>query len=91
LTARRASPSCAPSFSPGTFVSGALIVHPRPHLIELSRSLPFQLFCELHRQGKDGITDSLCCAAFLDLDFAQVFVDRRLGPCITQRSPDRVD
>jgi len=78
-------------FSPGTFVSGALIVDPRPHLVELSRSLPFKLFCQLRRQGEDRITDSLCRAALLDLDFAQVFVDRRLGPCLAQCSPDRVD
>lgn len=78
-------------FSPGTFVSGALIVHPRPHLVELSRSLPFQLFCQLRREGEDRITDSLCRAALLDLDFAQVFVDRRLEPCIAQGSPNRVD
>jgi len=69
-------------FSRGTFVSGALIGHPRPYLVELSRSLPFQLFCQLRRQGEEGITDSLCRAALLDLDFEQVFVDRRLGPCI---------
>ena len=40
-------------FSQGTFISGALIVHPRPHLVELSRSLPFQLFCQLRRQSED--------------------------------------
>lgn len=76
-------------FSPGTFVSGALIVNPRPNLFELSRSLPFELFCQLRHQGEDGITDSLCRAALLCLEFAQVFVDRRLGPlyCPTRPGP----
>ncbi|WP_137173205.1 hypothetical protein [Massilia sp. HP4] len=60
-------------FSPGTFVSGALIVDLRPHLVELSHSLPFQLFGQLRRQGADGIVDRLYRAALLDLIFAQVY------------------